>query len=102
MNHASQTTRKLGNVMWSKTVHREMVPTELHGRISLEEEKRYNNLHECMLMYRKIGPILSTIIRLRWEQKELMIPIMQQTLITRSGAREMRASGDWDAFWSGL
>jgi hypothetical protein len=94
--------KKLGEVMWGRTQFGNMVPLEVFNRISPDEERRYQHVYECATMYRKMTPVLRTIVRVNWEDRKTMKRILEETFRSRSGAREMRATGDWEAFWSSL
>lgn len=79
-----------------------MVPDDLHGRVSFHDEMNLSRVYEAARSYRKIGPVLRTIVTCSWEDIKTVKPYLMRTLEARSDARQMKASDDWEAFWSGL
>lgn len=79
-----------------------MVPDDLHGRVSFQDEMNLTKIFEAARSFRRIGPILRSIVTLQWDDIRAIKPYLMKTLETRSDARQMKASDDWVAFWSGL
>lgn len=96
------TLRRLGNVMWDMTEWHTMCPAELIGKLSLEDYNALNKVYEALTMYRRMPPVLSVIVKAKWDRMDLIKPYLIDTLLPRSGARQMIASGDWESFWSVL
>lgn len=91
---------KLGRVLWARAPSGEMVPFDLVGHLSDNDLRNLNHVHERLRTYRKIEPILEVVVKHNWDGMERIKPYLMATLEGRSGARAMKMSDDWDAFWS--
>lgn len=91
---------KFGRVLWARTPSGEMAPLDLHGSLSSADLRSLNRISDRLRMYRKVAPILEVISKARWDSMPIIKPYLIASIENRSEAREMKASGDWDAFWS--
>lgn len=93
---------KIGNVMWSRIPSGEMVPVDLHGRISQEDIITVHQVYGRLMAYRKVRPALEVLKQRPLEDGESIKPYMIASMETRSEARELMATDDWMAIWSYL
>lgn len=93
---------KVGNVLWARIPSGEMVPVDLHGRISSEDAEILNQVYGRLRMFRKIRPALEVLKKRRLENPDFIKPYLMETMVIRAEAREMIATGDWEAIWSYL
>lgn len=91
---------KLGNVMWARIASGEMVPLDLHNRVSMEDAQTLNAVFGRLKAFRKIRPALEVLKRQPLQDSVTIKPYLIQTMVVRAEARELIASGDWDAIWS--
>lgn len=91
---------KLGAVLWARIPSGEVVPVDLHGRISTEDAQTLNQIYGRLRAFRKVRPALEILVKRRLQDTATIKPYLLATMEIRSEAREMMACGDWEAIWS--
>lgn len=94
--------RKVGQVMWARDDHGEMVPLDLHSRISESDAKILNRIFNALTTFRKVTPALSLIVNAEWTDFKTIRPYLILSMEGRSEARSMKTDGSWEEFWSAM
>lgn len=93
---------KIGQVMWARDGHGEMVPLDLHGRISESDAKIVGQVFNSLMTFRKVTPALSLILNAEWTDFKPIRPYLILSMEGRSEARSMKTDGSWEEFWSAM
>ncbi len=94
--------KKLGPVMWSRSSSGCMIPFDLVGRITVEDEHNLNHIFEKIMARNGVKSALEVVVHKRWDNITLIKPYLIETLRVRTEARSLIASGDWDEFWNSV
>lgn len=93
---------KIGNVMWSLDMSHRMAPLDLHGQLTNEDLESMHRLFKILMSTRKISWAIEFLVKVQWSNKSIILPYLEASLRSRSGARDMISRDEWWQFWNAL